>query len=380
MHKPPRILVVDDQPQNVEVLKDRLEGHGYEMLMATSGEVALDMAMTQRPDLILLDVIMPGMDGLEVCRRLKENVELPFMPVIMVTAKSGTSDLLSGLEAGADEYLTKPLDQVALVARVKSMLRLKSFHDRVWDQANQLEAEVEALENRKEVLEERVEKQRRDLERLGMLKRFISPQLVECVLTLGAEEFLSLQRREVTVLSCVIHGLTSMVDRMEPEIAFDVLRDCYKSIGHLFTRYDGMLVRNTGDELLVVFNAPLVCSEPILGAVDMARAIRQQLDKHADEWRSSGYALDFGIGIANGEATVGIVDLYSHWDYDVMGIIPMLASRLGATAESGKIFVSQSVYKEIDDLNSGAPAGEITLAGQGNPEPFFEVGDVIVPG
>src|SRR5688572_16473022 len=140
MHKPPRILVVDDQPQNVEILKDRLEGYGYEMWTATSGEAALDIITTEEPDLILLDIIMPGMDGLEVCRRLKANVALPFIPVIMITAKAGTEDIVAGFAAGADEYLTKPLEQAALVARVQSMLRLKAFHDRVWQQANELEA------------------------------------------------------------------------------------------------------------------------------------------------------------------------------------------------------------------------------------------------
>ena len=167
MHTPPRILVVDDQPQNVQILKDRLEGEDYEILTATTGEAALEISRTQEPDLILLDVIMPGMDGIEVCRRLKENAALPFIPVVMITAKSGVEDLVIGFEAGADEYLTKPLDQAALIARVKSMLRLKSFHDVACDQATQLEVETAALERWNETLEYQMQKQMTDLECMG---------------------------------------------------------------------------------------------------------------------------------------------------------------------------------------------------------------------
>src|SRR5215510_3451594 len=129
MREPPRILIVDDQPVNVDILQTRLAVHGYELLTAADGEEALAVARTQRPDLILLDIMMPKMDGLQVCRLLKGDATLPFMPIIMVTAKADTKDIIAGLEVGADEYLSKPVDQAALVARVKSMLRIKALHD-----------------------------------------------------------------------------------------------------------------------------------------------------------------------------------------------------------------------------------------------------------
>ena len=129
MRTPARILIVDDNPMNVDILQSCLGFHGYEIITAADGEEALATAREKQPDLILLDVMMPKLDGLEVCRRLKADPSLPFMPTILVTAKADSKDVVAGLEAGGDEYLTKPVDQDALVARVRSMLRIKDLHD-----------------------------------------------------------------------------------------------------------------------------------------------------------------------------------------------------------------------------------------------------------
>ena len=375
MHKPPRILVVDDQPQNVEILKDRLEGHGYEMLTATSGEAALELATTAQPDLILLDIVMPGIDGIEVCRRLKANVTLPFIPVIMITAKAGTEDIVLGFEAGADEYLTKPLEQAALVARVQSMLRLKSFHDRLWQQANQLEAEAASLERWNGSLDNQIRKQMVDLERLGMLKRFLSPVLAECVLASGDREPLMRQRHEVAILCCMLHGLSPFTDRMALDKVFDVLSVYHQLIGSLIPAFDCTLQWSTGDELLVVFHAPLTCLAPLLRAIDMATAVRQQVKQLADTWQCQGYALDVGIGIAHGEAILGMVDLDGQWDYVVMGSVRQLAFRLAESAQNGQILVSLSVWQAIHECLPETPAGHLALTGRPDLIPFFEISD-----
>ena len=142
MRTPPLILVVDDNPANVEILQMRLAANNYDVITAMDGESGLAMARDRQPDLILLDIMMPKMDGLEVCRHLKGDPSLPFMPIILVTAKADSKDVVAGLEAGGDEYLTKPVDHAALVARVKSMLRIKSLHDRVLEQSAQLELQL----------------------------------------------------------------------------------------------------------------------------------------------------------------------------------------------------------------------------------------------
>lgn len=142
MREPPLILIVDDNPANVEILQMRLMANSYAVITAADGEMGLTMAREKLPDLILLDIMMPKMDGFEVCRQLKGDPNLPFMPIILVTAKTESKDVVAGLEAGGDEYLTKPVDHAALVARVKSMLRIKSLHDTVLDQSTELEKQL----------------------------------------------------------------------------------------------------------------------------------------------------------------------------------------------------------------------------------------------
>jgi len=140
---PPLILIVEDNPESLDILQARLRAHNYEVITALDGAAGLTMAREKQPDLILLDIMMPKMDGIEVCRRIKEDPSLPFMPIIMVTAKADSKDVVAGLEAGGDEYLTKPVDHAALVARVKSMLRIKELHDTVLEQSAQLRVQLE---------------------------------------------------------------------------------------------------------------------------------------------------------------------------------------------------------------------------------------------
>ena len=142
MRTPPLILIVDDNPANVEILQMRLEANNYDIVTAADGEEGLAMAKEKQPDLILLDIMMPEIDGLEVCRRLKADPALPFIPIIMITAKADSKDVVAGLDAGGDEYLTKPVDHASLVARVKSMLRIKSLHDTVIEQSAQLNTQL----------------------------------------------------------------------------------------------------------------------------------------------------------------------------------------------------------------------------------------------
>ncbi len=209
MRTPPCILVVDDEPINLDILRTRLAVHGYEILTATNGEEALAVATAQKPDLILLDIMMPKIDGIDVCRRLKADASLPFMPIILVTAKADSKDVVVGLEAGADEYLTKPVDQAALVARVKSMLRVKALHDTVQEQAAHLEAQSQQLADWNQTLEQRVQEQLAELERIGRLKRFFSPQLAELIVSSGGENLLESHRREITVVFCDLRGFTA---------------------------------------------------------------------------------------------------------------------------------------------------------------------------
>src|ERR671924_325154 len=277
MRVPPRILIADDQPMNVDILQTRLAVHGYEILTAADGEEALGTARAQLPDLILLDIMMPKMDGLEVCRLLKGDATLPFMPIIMVTAKADTKDIVAGLEMGADEYLTKPVDQAALVARVKSMLRIKALHDTVQEQAVRLEGQALQLADWNRTLEQRVAEQVAELERIGRLKRFFSPQLADLIVSTGEEKLLESHRREVTVVFCDLRGFTAFSETTEPEEVMDLLREFHTAMGEIIHHYEGTLERFTGDGMMIFFNDPIPCSDPTERALHMAVSMRTRV-------------------------------------------------------------------------------------------------------
>src|SRR5258706_8426135 len=238
MHDPPRILIVDDSETNRDILATRLATQGYELCQAADGEEALAAAKTLLPDLILLDVMMPKLNGIEVCRRLKNDAALPFMSIILVTAKADTKDVVVGLDAGADEYLTKPVDQAALVARVRSVLRLKALQDRVLAQAADL-----ARWN--STLEQRVAEQVAEIERIGRLKRFLPPQVAQLVSS-GDERVLESHRREVTVVFCDLRGFTAFAGTAEPEEGIAILRDYYGALGALIDKFEGTVERFSG--------------------------------------------------------------------------------------------------------------------------------------
>lgn len=360
MREPPRILIVDDQPVNVDILQTRLAVHGYDTVTAYDGEEALDKAYAELPDLILLDIMMPKINGIEVCQRLKADDALPFMPIIMVTAKADTKDVVAGLEAGADEYLTKPVDQTALVARVKSMLRIKGLHDTVQEQAEQL-----AEWNR--TLEQRVQEQLGELERIGRLKRFFSPQLSELVVSAGGEKLLQSHRREVTVVFCDLRGFTAFSEIAEPEEVMAVLREYHTTLGTLIFRFEGTLERFAGDGLMVFFNDPLPCEDHATRAVRMAVAMRQEMGKLLETWRRRAYELDFGVGIAQGYATLGMIGFEGRVDYAAVGPATNLASRLCDAARGGQILISPRVYADVANLIESESLGELSLKGLRNP-------------
>ena len=373
MRTPPRILITDDQPMNVDILQSRLAVHGYEILTATDGEEALATARAQLPDLILLDIMMPKMDGMEVCRLLKVDGALPFMPIIMVTAKADSKDIVAGLEAGADEYLTKPVDQAALVARVQSMLRIKALHDTVQEQATRLETQSLQLAEWNRTLEQRVSDQLAELERIGRLKRFFSPQLAELIVSAGEDRLLESHRREVTVVFCDLRGFTAFAETTAPEEVMGVLREYHTSLGELIFRFEGTLERFAGDGLMVFFNDPVPCPDPAARAVRMAVAMRHRVGELTETWRKRGHQLDFGVGIAQGYATLGKIGFEGRFDYAAIGTVTNLAARLCGEAEGGQILISQRVCAAVEALVIAEPVGDLALKGFVKAVPAFSI-------
>ena len=374
MHTPPRILVVDDTPENVEILQARLTSHGYYVLTAADGEQAIAVATAEHPDLILLDVMMPKLDGIEVCRRLRSDSSLPFMPIILVTVRTESRDVVAGLEAGADEYLTKPVDHAALVARVKSMLRTKALHDTVQAQATRLEVQAAELAEWNRTLATRVEEQLGELERVSRLKRFFSPQLAEMIVSAGGEHLLESHRREITVVFGDLRGFTAFAETAEPENVMAVLGAYHGAVGPIVTEFEGTLERFTGDGFMVFFNDPIPCTDdPTVRAVRMAVTMQERVGKLVTAWGRRGDHLDFGLGIALGYATLGKIGFEGRIDYAAIGTVTNLAARLCDEAKGGQVLVTSRVLAAIEDLVEAEPIGELSLKGFQRPLDVWNV-------
>jgi adenylate cyclase len=353
MSEPTRILVVDDTPVNLKLLGDLLTAKGYTITTAASGPEALEKIDRDPPDLVLLDVMMPGMSGYEVCKKLRENPATAILPVVMVTALDPAQERVKGIDAGADDFLTKPINQPELLARVRSLLRVKSL----WDQLGDL--------NR--TLESRVAEQVGQLERLGKLKRFFSPQLAEAIVNGGADDPLKSHRREVTVVFIDLRGFTAFAETAEPEEVMSVLREYHAAMGELILTHEGTLERFTGDGMMIFFNDPVPVPNPQERGVRMALAMRARVDDLMRGWRKRGYELDFGVGIAEGYATIGAIGFEGRWDYGAIGTVTNLAARLCGEAKPGQILISRKLYGRVDDLVAAESVGELALKGFSRP-------------
>ena len=363
MRDPPLILVVDDVPDNVDILQMRLEAQGYEVMTAGDGLEALEKVCALLPDLVLLDVMMPKLDGIETVKRLKADASLPFIPVILVTAKADASDVIAGLESGGDDYLTKPVDHAALSARVRAMLRIKALHDTVQDQAKRLEDQAAQLAMWNSTLEERVVAQLSEIERVGRLKRFLAPQLAEMIVSTGDEGILESHRRDIVVVFCDLRGYTSFAETGEPEEVWAVLREFHAAVGPLVTRFEGTLDHFSGDGLMVYFNDPLPCTDPADRAVRMAVAMREAVGEMMSGWRRRGFDLGFGIGVAQGYATLGRIGFEERVDYTAIGTVTNLAARLCGEARDGQILLSKRVATAVEGSVTLEEIGSLALKG-----------------
>ena len=372
MHNPPRILIADYHEHNRDILATQLATQDYELFEAVDGEEALAVARAQLPDLILLDVMMPKLDGLEVCRRLKTDPSLPFMPIILVTAKSDTDDVIVGLEAGAVEYLIKPVDPLALVARVKSVLKIKELHDQVRAQAAELAAWSRTLE-------ERVAKQLSEIERIGRLKQFLPPQVANLIISSGDDSLLESHRAAITVVSCDLRNFTSFAETAEPEEVMILLQDYHTTLGAVIDQFEGTVERFAGDGLLVIFNDPMPCPDPSVRAVQMSVQMRDEIAELGTKWRAHGHGLGFGIGIAHGYATLGCIGYKGRFQYSATGTVANLACRLCDAAANAQILVDAKVHTAVEAMAETETAVDLVLKGFHQPVKAFNVRKLKLP-
>ena len=362
------LLVVDDNEDNLYTLTRRLDREGYtNVATATNGREALELLQARPIDLVLLDIMMPDMNGYEVLERLKADPQLRHIPVIMISAIDEIESVIRCVELGAEDYLSKPFNPTLLRARVGASLERKKLNDQVRAQAADLAAWNQNLE-------QRVAEQLTEIERVGRLKRFLSPQIADLVVSSGdVERVLESHRRAVTVVFCDLRGFTAFAETAEPEEVMAVLRAYHDVLGPLIYKYEGTLERFAGDGLNVLFNDPLPCPDPSVRAVRMAVEMRDAVANLAVKWRKLGHELGFGVGIAHGYATLGRIGFEGRYDYSAIGTVVNLAARLCAEARSGQILVDGKVRMAVETLTDTEPLGELVLKGMQRPVSVFNI-------
>jgi len=366
------ILVVDDNAENRDMLARRLARQGYETLTAEGGQAALDTLAARPVDLVLLDVMMPDLDGYAVLQRLKADPALRDIPVLMISALDDLSSVVRCIQLGAEDYLGKPFEPVLLQARIGACLEKKRLHDHDARHRREL-----AEWNR--TLEQRVAEQVAQLERLGRLKRFFSPALAELIVAGGADDPLRTHRREVTVVFLDLRGFTAFAETAEPEEVMGVLREYHAEMGRLVLEHEGTLERFTGDGMMVFFNDPVAVADPAARAVRMAVAMRDRVAQLAAAWRKRGWDLGLGVGVAQGYATIGAIGFEGRWDYGAIGTVTNLAARLCGEAKAGQILVSSRVAAAVEEVIEGEEVGALALKGLARPVPTWSIGGLRRP-
>jgi class 3 adenylate cyclase/CheY-like chemotaxis protein len=355
-------LVVDDTPQNVKLLADVLQAKGYVAITAASGEEAL-AKLAESPDIVLLDVMMPGLSGYDVCRRIRADPATALLPVVLVTSLDPHGERLKGIEAGADDFVQKPFNQAELLARVRSLLRIKSLQDEVSRQAAE-------LRDWNATLEARVQASLAEVEKLGRLKRFFSAPVAEAILSSG-EASLAPHRRDVCCVFLDLRGFTAFTDGAEPEEVMALLSEFHGEIGTLIGEYEGTVPHFAGDGILVFFNDPLPLPDFCERAARMALAMQARFPALHERWQKLGYDLNLGIGIARGFATLGAVGYEGRVDYSAIGSVVNLAYRLCSEAAPGQILVDRRARAGLEKGFAFEPLAPLTLKGFEKPVPAF---------
>lgn len=326
----PLILAVDDEPANLALLRKLLDHQGYDVVEAVDGHSALAAISEHKPDLICLDVLMPGLDGIEVCQRLRHLPEHAATPILLLTALNRPEDKARGLEAGANDFLSKPFDQSELAARLRSLLRTKALQDRLRD----------------------------------LLGRYVSDTIAAEVLRDPFAVSLGGDRRHVSTLFADVRGYTALAAQHTPEEALDILNQYLTAASDAVESHGGTVADLLGDGVFAFFGAPVLHSN------DPERAVRAALDvqgavMHLDIRTLPGLRLQTGIGITSGQVIAGNIGSERRMHYAVVGDAVNVAARLQTAAGPGQILVDEDTHGAVQDLVNYQDLGSLRLAGKG---------------
>ena len=361
---PARVLVVDDTPQNVRLLADILGAKGFVAITAGSGEEGLAKLAAEKPDLVLLDVMMPGISGYEVCRRIRADPATALLPVVLVTSLDPREERVKGIEAGADDFLPKPIQQAELLARVRSLLRIKTLQDEVARQAA-------SLRDWNATLESRVEAASAEIARLGRLRQFFSAPVADAIVSAGEASLLAPHRREVCCVFIDLRGFTAFTDSAEPEEVIAMLAEFHAAMGPPIAAHGGTVPHFTGDGMLIFFNDPIPMPDMGARAARMALEMQARFAPLRETWRGLGHELGLGIGIARGYATLGAMGYEGRFDYTVIGGVVNLAARLCGEARGGQILVDRRAHAGLEPEFAFEAVEPLMLKGYDKPVAAF---------
>ena len=327
----PVILAVDDEPANLALLRKLLTRQGYDVVEAVDGPSALRAVEEHQPDLVCLDVMMPGLDGIEVCQRLRRQPEHAGLPILLLTALNRTEDKARGLEAGANDFLSKPFDESELSARLRSLLRTKALQDRLAD----------------------------------LLGRYVSESVAAEALRDPFAVSLGGDRRHVSTLFADVRGYTAVAAEHAPEETLDLLNRYLTVVSDAVENHGGTVADLLGDGVFAFFGAPVIHSNDPERAVRAALAVQAAV-MDLEIPKMPGIRLQAGIGITSGEVIAGNIGSERRMHYAVVGDSVNVAARLEAAAGPGQILVDEPTHEAVRGFVVAQDLGSLRLAGKGD--------------
>lgn len=334
-----KILAVDDEPTNLKLLEAVLAPRGYMLEMALSGQEALDKIKTLIPDLVLLDIMMPGMDGYEVCEKIKGDPTLPYIPIIFLTAiHADQKSITFGLDIGGDDYIRKPFDNLELLSRIKACLRVKDLYDNL----SRTKAE---------------------------LARYVSLSTLEMVeKTTSGGGIQAGQTRDVTVLFSDIRGFTHFTEHMKPKDVFETLNLCLSKQIEVVEAYHGIVDKLTGDQIMAVFEGPDMVRNALQSGMAIVDSLYNLEFRRREDW------IEVGIGVNTGPVYIGSIGSQTMKDYTAVGTTVNVAARLCDLARKSQILFAEPTRDFIEGKEFGYESiGKISLRGLTTPIEAFEL-------
>ncbi len=344
----PLVLVVDDDWMNREVLEAYLTDAGCDVLGAHDGASALAAAAATPPDLVLLDINMPGMSGYEVCMRLKSHEKTQFTPVVMVTALETEHDKIRAIQAGADDFLTKPFNSLMMMTRIRSLLRIKELHDE--------------LESRNDLLRR-------------VLNRYVNEDIVDVILV-DPDRHLRLggETRHVTVFFADIRGFTSFAEHHPASDVLQVLNHIFNELTEVVFANHGTLDKYIGDEMMAFYGAPVSTGEDAYHAVKTGMEMQEAFKRAVEEIGLPGLkALGLGIGMNTGDVAVGNVGSERVMSYTVIGDVVNTARRIQEIAGGGVVLISEATYQLVKDRVEADRLDALIFPGKSQPIVVYQV-------